>query len=48
MLTMLQVLFINNYPQHPVKCVSDKAYGRTRHLWPLHTTLELRLMADAE
>jgi hypothetical protein len=48
MLTILQVLFITNDPQHPVKCVSDKAYGRTRHLWPLHTTLEIRLMADAE
>ncbi len=48
MLIMLQVLFVNNDPQHPVKCVSDKVYGQTQHLRPLHTTLELRLMADAE
>jgi hypothetical protein len=44
MLTMLSVLHVNNDPLRPVKCVSDKAYGRTRHLRPLHTTLELRLM----
>jgi hypothetical protein len=31
-----------------VKCVSDKAYGRTQHLCPLHTSLELRLMGEAE
>ena len=48
MLTMLSVLFINNDPLRPVKCVSDKAYGRTQHLHPLHTSLELRLMGEAE
>ncbi len=48
MLTMLQVLFVSNDPHHPVKCVLDEAYGQTQHLQPLHTTLELRLMADAE
>ena len=48
MLTMLSVLFINNDPLRPVKCVSDKAYGRTQHLRPLHTSLELRLMGEAE
>jgi hypothetical protein len=31
-----------------VKCVTDKAYGQTRHLWPLHTSLQLRLMAPAD
>jgi hypothetical protein len=44
MLTMLSVLFVNNDPARPVKTVTDKAYGRTRHLRPLHTELELRLM----
>jgi hypothetical protein len=48
MLTMLQVLFVNNDQRCPVKCVSDKAYGQTQHLQPLHTTLELMLMADAD
>jgi hypothetical protein len=28
----------------PVKVVTDKAYGRSRHFYPLHTTAELRLM----
>jgi hypothetical protein len=31
-----------------VKCVSDKAYGRTQHLRPLHTLLELRLLPPDE
>jgi len=44
MLTMLSLLYVNNDPLRPVKCVTDKAYGRTRHLRPVHTTLELRLM----
>ncbi len=48
MLIMLQVLFVNNDLQHPVKCVSDKAYGWTQHLQHLHTRLGLRLMADVE
>jgi hypothetical protein len=48
MLTMLSVLHVNNDPLRPVKCVSDKAYGRTQHLRPIHTTLELRLMAPHE
>jgi len=32
MLTMLSVLYVNNDPLRPVKYVTDKAYGRTRHL----------------
>lgn len=44
MLTMLSVLFVNNDPARPVKTVTDKAYGRSRHIRPLHTELELRLM----
>ncbi len=48
MFTMLSVLHVNNDPLHPVKYVSDKAYSRTRHLRPLHTTLELCLMAPQE
>ncbi len=48
MLTMLSVLFVNNDPNRPVKCVSDKAYGRTCHLRHLHTSLELRLMRPDE
>jgi len=48
MLTMLSVLYVDNDPLRPVKCVTDKAYGRTRHLRPLHTSLELRLMNPNE
>jgi len=48
MLTMLSVLHVNNDPLRPVKCCTDKAYGRTRHLRPLHTDLELRLMNPGE
>jgi hypothetical protein len=44
MLTMLSVLYVNNDPLRPVKCVGDKGYGRTNHLHPLHTSLELNLM----
>jgi hypothetical protein len=47
MLTMLSVLYVNNDPLRPVKCVTDKAYGHTNHLRPLHTSLELRLMNPA-
>lgn len=31
-----------------MKCVTDKVYGRTRHLWPLHAALELHLMGPEE
>jgi hypothetical protein len=48
MLTMLSVLHVNNDPLCPVKCCTDKAYGHTRHLRPLHTDLELRLMNPGE
>jgi hypothetical protein len=48
MLTMLSILYVNNDPAQPVKCVTDKAYGRTQHLQPLHTSLELRLMNAEE
>jgi hypothetical protein len=44
MLTMLSVLFVNNDPLQPVKCVTDKANGCTNHLCKLHSPLELRLM----
>jgi hypothetical protein len=47
MLTMLSVLCVNNNPLRPVKCVTGKAYGRTQHLRPLHTSLELWLMYQA-
>jgi hypothetical protein len=40
MITMLSVLFVNNDQARPVKTVTDKAYGRTRHFRPLHTSLE--------
>jgi len=43
MLTLLSVLHVDNGPFRPVKCVSNKAYGYTRHLHPLHTSLELYL-----
>jgi hypothetical protein len=48
MITMLSVIYVNNDPSRPVKTCTDKAYGRTRHFRPLHTDLELRLMAPAE
>jgi hypothetical protein len=48
MMTMLSVLYINNDQARPVKTVTDKAYGRTRHFRPLHTSLELRLLNDNE
>jgi hypothetical protein len=48
MLTMLSVLYVNNNPTRPAKCVTDKAYGRTQHLRPLHTSLELRLMNNVD
>jgi hypothetical protein len=48
MLTMLSVLDVNNDSLHPVKCVLDKAYGQTRHLRPIHITLELCLRAPQE
>jgi hypothetical protein len=48
MLTMLSVLHVNNDPLCPVKCCTDKAYGRTRHLRLLHTDLELQLMNPGE
>jgi hypothetical protein len=44
MITMLSVLFVNNDQGRPVKTVTDKAYRRTRHFRPLHTSLELRLL----
>jgi hypothetical protein len=48
MLTMLSVLYVNDDPLRPVKCVTDKAYGRTNHLRPLHTSVELRMMNPNE
>jgi len=47
-LTVLSVLYSNNNSLQPVKCKTDKAYGWTKYLWPLHTILELRLMAPAD
>jgi hypothetical protein len=44
MLTMLTVLYVDNDPLRPVKCVSNKAYGCTRHLHPLCTSLEICLI----
>jgi hypothetical protein len=41
MITMLSVIYVNNDVAHPVKTVTDKAYGCTRHFHPLHTSLEL-------
>jgi hypothetical protein len=48
MLTMLSVLYVNDDPLQPVKCVTYKAYGQMQHLCPLHTSLELRLLPPAE
>jgi hypothetical protein len=44
MITILSVLYVNNDQARPVKTVTDKTYGRTRHFWPLHTSLELRVL----
>jgi hypothetical protein len=46
MLTMLSVMYVNDDPLRPVKCVTDKAYGRTNHLRPLHTSVKDLLLAD--
>jgi hypothetical protein len=46
MLMMLSVLYANGDRNRPVKCITDKAYGRTEHLH--HTSLELQLMPPAE
>jgi hypothetical protein len=43
---MLSVLYVNNDPLRPAKCITDKAYRSTQHLWSLHISLELRLMND--
>jgi hypothetical protein len=48
MVNMLSVLFVDNNAARPVKTVTDKAYGRTRHFRPLHTELELQLMNAAD
>jgi hypothetical protein len=48
MLTMLSVLYVNDDPLRPVKCVTDKAYGRTNHLRPLHTSVELPMINPNE
>jgi hypothetical protein len=48
MLMMLSILYVNNDPLRPVKCVPDNAYGHVHHLRPLHTALELRLMCRAD
>jgi hypothetical protein len=48
MVNMLSVLFVDGDPARPVKTVTDKAYGRTRHFGPLHTDLELQLMIAAD
>jgi hypothetical protein len=44
MITMLSVLYVNNDHACPVKTVTNKAYGQTRHFCPLHMALELRMM----
>lgn len=41
MITMLSVMFVNNYSAHPLKTVTDTAHHHTRHFFPLHTSLEL-------
>jgi hypothetical protein len=48
MVNMLSVLFVDDNAVRPVKTVTDKAYGRTRHFRPLHAELELRLMNAAD
>jgi hypothetical protein len=48
MITMLSVLFVNNDQARPVKTVTDKAYGRTRHFRPLQTSLELCLLNNID
>jgi hypothetical protein len=44
MLLMLSAMYVDDDPERPVKCVTDKAYGRTVHLHPIHTDAELCLM----
>ncbi len=48
MITMLSILFVNNDQGRPVKTVTDKAYGHTRHFQPLLTSLELHLLNNNE
>lgn len=46
MLSMLSMLCVSYDPTQPVKCITDKVYGRTQHLQPIHTSLELRMNAE--
>jgi hypothetical protein len=48
MLLMLSALFVNYDPSRLVKCVTDKAYGRTAHLRPIHTEGEICLMTQQQ
>jgi hypothetical protein len=48
MLNMLNMLYVSNDPTQPVKCITDKVYGHTQHLQPIHTSLELRIMNAEE
>jgi hypothetical protein len=45
MLLMLSSVFNNGMP---AIIVTDKAYGCTPHLQPLHTDAEIRVMAPAQ
>jgi hypothetical protein len=44
MIMQLSVLFVNDDHNHPVKTVTDKAYGRSLHFRPFHTDAKLRMM----
>jgi hypothetical protein len=43
MVNMLPLLFVDNAPLRPVKCLLT-FYGHTLHFCPLHTTVKLHLM----
>jgi hypothetical protein len=48
MITMLSVLYVDNDRACPAKTCTDKAYGHSQNFRPLHSDLELRLMAPPE
>jgi len=48
MLAIVSALLINNDPLRLVKSKTDKAYGWTQHLHPLHASLETTLSKPHE
>lgn len=45
MIMQLSILFVNDDCNHPVKTVTEKAYGRSLHFHPFHTDAKLRMMS---